>query len=134
MVGLSGIGQNKDAEKVFSNAITKISALFVASSLSMVAAVADAFEPFYIANVKAEGESQFMTGVRGSCSAESHIAMGAIGTDLTHHQTPFSCDAAIVTFFDRRNKHVMVTFAERATTKGVISFAGQKWMKKIIYW
>ena len=79
MVGLSGIEQNKDAEKVFFNAITKASVLFVASSLSVVAAVADAFEPFYIANVKAEGESQFMTGVRGSCSAKSHIAMGAIG-------------------------------------------------------
>ena len=67
---------------MFFNAITKVSVLFVASSLSVVAAVADAFEPFYIANVKAEGESQFMTGVRGSCSAKSQSLWALLGLTL----------------------------------------------------
>lgn len=85
---------------------------------------ADAFTPALMANVQAEGQSQFMTGVRGSCSAKSHIATGAVGTDITNNQIPFICDAAVFITFDKQNIHTMITFAEKATTKGVIAFSG----------
>lgn len=98
-------------------------------TMSAVTALADAFEPFYIANVEAEGQSQIMHGIRGSCDDKSHIAVGAVGTDLTSHQTPFVCDAALLTMFDKQNIHLMITFAQKATTKGVISFAGTMELK-----
>jgi hypothetical protein len=98
--------------------------LIAAVLVSPIIAWAQAFIPFYIANVKAEGESRSMNGIRGSCAAESHIAVGPVGTDLSSHQTPFVCDAALLTLFDNQNIHSMITFAQKATTKGVISFAG----------
>jgi len=103
--------------------------MLAALSISGVAALADAFEPFYIANVKAEGTPQLITAIRGSCSNKSHIAVGAIGSDLTQHQIPFACEA-ILTTFDKQSIHSMVTFVEKATTKGVISFSGQMDIKE----
>lgn len=102
----------------------KGSLLLTGLSVASLVAHADAFTPAYIANVKAEGQSQFMTGVRGSCSEASHIAAGPVGSDLTEHQTSFVCDAAIFTTFDKRNVHTMVTFAKKSATGEIISFAG----------
>jgi hypothetical protein len=85
---------------------------------------ADAFTPAFMANVQAEGQSQFMTGVRGSCSDKSHIATGRVGTDITNNHTPFNCDAVVIATFDKQNIHTMITFAAKATTKGVIAFSG----------
>ena len=65
-----------------------------------------------------------MSSVRGSCSNKSHIAKGAVGTDITRNQVVFNCDAAVFVTFDQRNVHTMITFAQKATTTGVISFAG----------
>jgi poly-D-alanine transfer protein DltD len=47
-----------------------VAALFVGSSIVH----ADAFTPAFMANVQAEGQSQFMTGVRGSFSARSQAS------------------------------------------------------------
>jgi hypothetical protein len=73
-----------------------------------------------------------MTGIRGSCSDKSHIAVGAVGTDLTNHQTRFVCDAAVIAEFDPQNVHTMITFAEKASTKSTISFAGTMNLKENI--
>jgi hypothetical protein len=94
------------------------------------AALADAFTPSLIANVQAEGKSLFMTGVRGSCGDKSHTAVGAVGGDLTKQQTPFVCDAAIIAEFDPQHVHIMITFAEKASTKSTISFAGMMNVKE----
>ena len=102
----------------------KVFLLLGMTSMSPVAAFAQAFLPFYIANVKAEGEFKAMHSIRGSCAKDSHTAVGPIGADLTQNHTPFVCDAAILTVFDEQNIHSMITFAEKATTKGVISLAG----------
>jgi hypothetical protein len=101
-------------------------ALFITTLLIIGAgaAFADAFTPSLLANVQAEGKSQFMTGVRGSCGDKSHIAVGPVGSDLTKHHTPFVCDAAVIAEFDPQHAHVMITFAEKASTKSTISFAG----------
>ncbi len=109
-------------------------ALWVPSllALSVGGAIADAFTPALIANVKAEGKSQFMTGVRGACDVKSHIAVGPVCTDLTAHQTPFVCDAVVIAEFDPRNVHTMITFAEKASTKNTISFAGTMSLKENI--
>ena len=73
-----------------------------------------------------------MTGVRGSCDPKSHIANGSVGTDLTNHQIPFACDAAVFIVFDNQNRHTMITFAKKATTKGVLSFSGMMDLKSNI--
>jgi hypothetical protein len=114
-----------DAMKATSLAVAILSA-------GAVTARADAFTPFFLANVKAEGRSQFMTGVRGACGPQSHIAVGAVGADLTHNHVRFPCDAAIITTYDRKSIHTMVTFAEKAITRGVISFAGTMNLKSNI--
>lgn len=87
-------------------------------------AFADAFTGALIANVKAEGESQLMTGVRGTCDEKSHIAVGPVGADLAQHRRPFRCDAAVIVFFDNQNHHVMINFAEKSATNQIIAFSG----------
>lgn len=104
--------------------MAKIPVLVALLCVAGTAAHSDAFTPALLANVQAEGQSQFMTGVRGSCTAASHIARGPVGANLTNHQTPFVCDAAVLAFFDKQNQHVLVNFAEKATTTGVLAFSG----------
>jgi hypothetical protein len=98
--------------------------LLATLGVGIQAAHADAFTLAFMANVQAEGKSQFMTGVRGSCNKKSHIAKGPVGADITRNQVAFSCDAAIFVAFDQRNVHTLITFAEKATTRSVISFSG----------
>jgi hypothetical protein len=104
--------------------LAKMSVLIAALFASTSIVHADAFTPAFMADVQAEGHSQFMTGVRGSCSDKSHIASGRVGTDITNNHRPFNCDAVVIVTFDKQNVHTMITFAEKATTKGVIAFAG----------
>ena len=65
-----------------------------------------------------------MTGVRGACGPKSHLARGPVGTDLTHSQTPFFCDAVVLNFFDAQNRHVMVNFAKKDATREILAFSG----------
>jgi hypothetical protein len=65
------------------------------------------------------------TGLKGKCAPESHVAEGAIGEDLTKHQSPYSCDMAIVTSFSDDPRHVMVQFVESGSTLGhILGYAG----------
>jgi hypothetical protein len=82
--------------------LAKMSVLIAALWASSSIVHADAFTPAFKANVQAEGQSQFMTGVRGSCSEKSHIATGRVGTDITNNHTPFNCDAVVIVTFDKK--------------------------------
>lgn len=63
--------------------------------------------------------------VKGICSKESHIAEGAMGSDLTKRRSRFFCDSAVMEFFDHRNQHIMVQFAKSKSDIGTqIGFAG----------
>jgi hypothetical protein len=98
----------------------------LAAALSAVTSIAhaDAFTPALLANAQAEGQSQLMTGIRGSCYVTSHIAVGPVGTDVSRQQTPFACDTAVIVVFDQQNRHVEFNFAKKAATKKIIAFAG----------
>jgi hypothetical protein len=66
--------------------------------------------------------------VNGQCTAESHIAEGAIGDDLTKRQSRFFCDSAVITVFGENKfpKNVMVQFVEtKSTHDPQIGYAGQ---------
>lgn len=63
--------------------------------------------------------------LKGQCGPESHVAEGAIGEDLTKHQSRFFCDAAVITFFSDKPKHVMVQFADSKSNHArQIGYAG----------
>ena len=63
--------------------------------------------------------------VKGQCGKESHIAEGNIGEDLTKRQSRFYCDSAVISFFDHKNEHVMVQFAESKSHNNTqLGFAG----------
>jgi hypothetical protein len=78
--------------------------------------------------VRAQTVDQSPVVVSGQCTAESHIAEGAIGDDLTKRQSRFFCNSAVITVFgeNRFPKHVMVQFVEaKSTHDRQIGYAGQ---------
>lgn len=78
--------------------------------------------------VRAQTPAEPPIVVKGQCTAQSHIAEGAIGDDLTKRQSRFFCDLAVITVFgeNRFPKHVMVQFADSKSIHGrQIGYAGQ---------
>jgi clan AA aspartic protease (TIGR02281 family) len=63
--------------------------------------------------------------VNGNCDLQSHIAEGIIGDDLTKRQSRFYCDSAVISFYDREDKHIMVQFVESKSHHGTqLGFSG----------
>jgi hypothetical protein len=64
--------------------------------------------------------------INGSCGAESHIAEGRIGEDLSKRQARFFCDSAVISFFDRHDEKVMIQFSQKESHHGaILGFAGK---------
>jgi hypothetical protein len=78
-------------------------------------------------------EADDTTLIKGQCSAESHVAEGPIGADLTKHQSRFFCDAAVVTVFSDDPKHVMIQFADSKSNHArQIGYAGMMENEQIL--
>lgn len=86
------------------------------------------FNNFLIMAAFASGAHAELTDVqivKGICTAQSHIAEGNIGEDLTKRRSRFYCDSAVISFFDNDSKHIMIQFAESASHHSQpIGFAG----------
>ena len=69
--------------------------------------------------------SQDVQVVTGQCTAQSHIAEGNIGDDLTKRHSRFYCDSAVITFLDNDDKHIIIHFAEtKSHHEAQLGFAG----------
>ena len=75
-------------------------------------------------NIEAEGGSYLPVTVWGECDPKSHTSKGPIGQDISGNAVPFSCDVAVLAFYDKANKHVMVNFAQTGLTTGMLAFDG----------
>lgn len=79
---------------------------------------------FWTSHAEADGPTDIQV-VKGKCNAQSHIAEGPIGADLTKRQSRYFCDVAIISFFDRTSSHLMVQFSEKQSHHGaILGFAG----------
>lgn len=64
--------------------------------------------------------------VRGHCIAQSHVAEGELGTDLTKRQSRVFCDTAVIVFFAQQPGHVLLEFSERrSNSTAPIGFGGE---------
>ena len=78
--------------------------------------------------------------VKGECRADSHIAEGNIGDDLTKRQSRFYCDAAVLSFLNNDNKRILIQFAESKSNHvpplafaGLMVDGGQTWSVERVY-
>lgn len=63
--------------------------------------------------------------IKGQCNADSHVAEGNIGEDLTNRRSRFYCDSVVIGYFDNIGKHIMVNFSEsQSHTSAIIGYAG----------
>jgi hypothetical protein len=92
---------------------------------SIIATGIIVFSGASVATAQDTNQTSFL---KGQCAAESHIAEGAVGDDLTKRQSRFFCDSVVITVFGQNvfPKHVMVQFVETKAVHGrQIGYAGQ---------
>jgi hypothetical protein len=63
--------------------------------------------------------------VEGACQAQSATAEGGAIDDLRQNKSPFSCDSAVITFFDKENRHILIQFAQKGSDQQrIVGYAG----------
>jgi len=74
---------------------------------------------------KTAAQPSDMRGMDGICAADSHIAEGNIGEDLTKRQSRFFCDIALFWKFKDDPDHVLIQFTDRRSHYGrTLGFGG----------
>lgn len=61
----------------------------------------------------------------GACTADSNIAEGPLGSDLSKRESRFFCDTATITSFEDSKAHILINFSQReAHHSPILGFSG----------